>query len=255
MDWKQSKYLLIVGLFVWLEFGLTSCDPKIRDRRYLDSTNVIFDNDSFNNYASQNEYESEKLPPASISSKDYDNITKGEKFDEKDKEQPKIEQLPKMPNLAPAASAMGSIYSFLIILGVGALIAVIVYLIISSKAANSQKNISNNINTSDVLDPEVLAKLEINSILNQYLNNGDYRMAVRMLYLQLLQKLYKAGYVLPSKEKTNLDFFYELQGNKLQNGFGKLTNIYEKAWYADADVTASAFNTVQYQYKNYMDTI
>lgn len=241
---------------MWLEFGLSSCDPPMRERRYSDSLNSLIDGDTVNNYVSQNEYESEKLPQASLSPKDYDDITRGEKFDEKDKERPVEEnKLPAMPNIAPAVSGMAGIYYILIFLGVGALIAAIVYLIINNSSSNSQQNIANNVNTSDVLDPEVLAKLEINSILNQYLNNGDYRMAVRMLYLQLLQKLYKAGYVLPSKEKTNLDFFYELQGNKLQNGFGKLTNIYEKAWYADADVTASAFNTVQYQYKNYMDTI
>lgn len=247
---NNISVLLIISVLIaaMLSMG-TTCQNKRRFRHFNDSS-LAFDSAQTN--AGQYEYESESLSDNGLSDQEIEEVTRGERFNEKDEEKKEL----KTPNIkipkAPVFPA--GLFQVFIICLLGVVLAYIIYLIIKNRHGNSV--IANsNVSTADVLDPEILSKLEINSMLEKYLHNKDYRMAVRMLYLQLLQRLFTAGHVMPSKEKTNHDFYLELQGKLYQSEFGKLTRIYEEAWYADADVNATAYGLVQARYQFFINTI
>lgn len=246
MVWKRSKggikFLAFAIGFVLLVSG--SCDQQHRRRISQEDTVVYNENDSANIY--QEAYQNTRLDSLKLGKKEFDKISQGEKYieDEKIEKAPKTNRDFKMPK-APNPGSFG----FMSILGyvaIGLLIAGLIYLIIQNSSGNRNLNNKNqNISTGNALDPEFLKKLETKKYLEQYLLDKDYRMAVRMLYLQLIQRLSNAGLVLPSIEKTNLDFYMELGGNSIQSDFKKVTGIYERAWYADADIDATTFERIR----------
>ena len=63
---------------------------------------------------------------------------------------------------------------------------------------------------------------------------GEYRLAVRFLYLKNLKKLIDGELVIPSPEKTNLQYRTELETAGLSDLFGKNTSVYEMVWYGEA---------------------
>lgn len=251
---KQSKtFFFIASVFVLIIafLSMTGCDNQRRYAQYYDSLNHYADS-GYQNVAQQ-EYEAEKNTGKTLSEKEIDEITGGEHFNEQEKKEPKKKSSVKTPTLPKISAPVFSsgVVQMVLIAALGILVAFIIYqVIVNRNRANVPVN--NNISSAEVLDPEILSKLELNSLIQRYLNEKDYRMAVRMLYLQLLQKLFSLGHIMPSKEKTNYDFFLELSGRASQSEFGKLTRIYEEAWYADADVSAGDFNVVETRYHSFM---
>jgi hypothetical protein len=63
---------------------------------------------------------------------------------------------------------------------------------------------------------------------------GQYKRAIRLLYLKNLKQLIDNELVKPSPEKTNRQYGQELGKAGLQELFGKNTTVYETVWYGEA---------------------
>ncbi len=74
----------------------------------------------------------------------------------------------------------------------------------------------------------------IENELQNALANAEYRLAIRFLYLKNLKLLVEKELVLPSPEKTNLQYRAELENAGLAGLFGSNTQIYETVWYGEA---------------------
>jgi hypothetical protein len=70
--------------------------------------------------------------------------------------------------------------------------------------------------------------------LQDAVESGDFRKAIRLLYLKNLRRLIDSDWVKPSPEKTNTQYLQELQEANLDVLFGKTTRIYETVWYGEA---------------------
>lgn len=251
---SRSSFIFIFSLLFIVFLSTTGCENQRRYSQYSDTLNSYSDS-GYQNTAQQ-EYESEKPNGETLSEKEIDEVTAGEHFNEQEKTESKKKpssKTPEIPKVSPPVFSSGLV-QIILIAGLGILVAFIIYQVIANRN-RSKIPLNNNISSTEVLDPEILSKLELNSLIQRYLNEKDYRMAVRMLYLQLLQKLFSLGHIMPSKEKTNYDFFLELSGRSYQSEFGKLTRIYEEAWYADADVNAGDFNVVETRYQSFMKIV
>ena len=79
----------------------------------------------------------------------------------------------------------------------------------------------------------------------------DFRLAVRYLYLQTLQKLTMAGFIHFTSDKTNYEYVKELSGKPHQNEFASLTLHYEYVWYGKFDIDQKIFVRLQKDFKQY----
>jgi len=82
-------------------------------------------------------------------------------------------------------------------------------------------------------------------------NNKNYRLATRYLYLQSIQKLKNAGAIIFAADKTNSQYLYELNDKPYKQEFTTLTLNYEYVWYGEFLIDEGAFAKLQQQFKHF----
>jgi hypothetical protein len=83
--------------------------------------------------------------------------------------------------------------------------------------------------------------------LDLAIRNGQYRLALRILYLANLKLLIEKGILRPGLQKTNGDYVRELKDQGLKEDLRKLTAHFEYYWYGELPVTRAEFSTYREQ--------
>jgi hypothetical protein len=137
-----------------------------------------------------------------------------------------------------SGSGLGIIFWILAI----ALFGYIVFKLFLSNASffsRSRKNISADINVSEeenTSDPDILVRNAI--------RNGNYRLAIRYLYLQTLIRLSERKFIQVNSNKTNYEYVREVRNQKFANDFASLTLKYEYVWYGEYSVDERLFDQI-----------
>ena len=105
--------------------------------------------------------------------------------------------------------------------------------------SRSRKNIA-----SDIAVVEEDAS-DTDSLLRNAIKNGNYRLAVRYLYLQSLKRLSERKYIEINTNKTNYEYVTEIRKHKFANEFASLTLQYEYVWYGEYPVDERLFEQIQ----------
>ncbi len=77
---------------------------------------------------------------------------------------------------------------------------------------------------------------------------GNYRLALRYMYLKTLKTADEKGLIKFMIQKTNNEYVSELRGQSIAREFGFLTSAYEWAWYGGLEIRAEQFNAIRDQY-------
>ena len=110
----------------------------------------------------------------------------------------------------------------------------------SSFLSKNRKNIASDIRAAqegNAGDPD--------SLLRNAIKNGNYRLAVRYLYLQSLQRLSEKKFIEINSNKTNYEYVTEVRRHKFANEFASLTFQYEYVWYGEYPVDQRLFEQIQ----------
>ena len=99
----------------------------------------------------------------------------------------------------------------------------------------------------DVLDENIHA-INFTDRINEAVEQRNYRLAVRLLYLQTLKRLTDNGLIQWQPNKTNRQYTYELTGNPARLGFERLTTQFEYVWYGDFPVDEARFGLIQQEF-------
>lgn len=81
-------------------------------------------------------------------------------------------------------------------------------------------------------------------------SENNHRLAVRYLYLQLLQRLTAAGAIEFAVDKTNTEYLRELTGKPYKEGVAELTRYYDYVWYGEFEMDAAVYAKVENKFKN-----
>lgn len=87
-------------------------------------------------------------------------------------------------------------------------------------------------------------------LIAKAVSENNYRLAVRYLYLQLLQKLTAAGAIEFAVDKTNMEYLRELTGKPYKEGVTELTRYYDYVWYGEFEMNAELYIKVESKFKN-----
>ena len=109
----------------------------------------------------------------------------------------------------------------------------------SSLLSRSRKNMA-----SDIAVVEEGNANDPDSLLRNAIRNGNYRLAVRYLYLQSLQRLSEKKFIEINTNKTNYEYVMEVRRHKFANEFASLTLQYEYVWYGEYPVDERLFNQI-----------
>jgi hypothetical protein len=136
-------------------------------------------------------------------------------------------------------SAFGVIF-WIIAIGLFGILIYKLFLSNSSFFARTRKNSSSDITVEadgNTNDPDTL--------LRNAIRNGSYRLAVRYLYLQSLNRLSEKKFIENNSNKTNYEYLNEVRSHKFANEFAALTLQYEYVWYGEYPVDEKLFEQIR----------
>ncbi|MNK38469.1 hypothetical protein D3C87_570600 [compost metagenome] len=98
---------------------------------------------------------------------------------------------------------------------------------------------------------ENIHEISFDDEISRTLQKGNYRLAVRLLYLQTLKHLTDKEIIDWQPNKTNLAYVYEMQGENGHEAFANLTYQFEYIWYGDFPVDKVAFTQIQESFQQF----
>ncbi len=80
------------------------------------------------------------------------------------------------------------------------------------------------------------------ALLQRAVNNNDLKLAVRYSYMWLLQMLQERELIKYREDKTNYDYYKELQNTDYKQAFKQISRQYEYVHYGNYPISATTYN-------------
>lgn len=134
---------------------------------------------------------------------------------------------------------------FILIIAVVAIIAVIIILIANNADGRGRtRNEVLQANTLEIeqeLDEEEIDKNDFESLIQKAKSKGNYRLAIRLMFLKSLQGLDEKKLIKYKKNKTNYEYTFEIKNKDIQNLFKNASDSFSWVWYGNYDITDTMF--------------
>jgi hypothetical protein len=88
---------------------------------------------------------------------------------------------------------------------------------------------------------EHIESINLDQFIEDALANKDYRLAIRFMYLKCLKELSIYNFISWHFDKTNLDYFSEIQDPQLKANFKKVSYVYDYVWYGEFAIGEKEF--------------
>jgi len=135
---------------------------------------------------------------------------------------------------------------------VGILFVSVLYMIFANVRIDKEVKLDEATLMEDIEDIE---KIDADSEYKKAIANGNYRLAIRMLFIKSLQKLSAKDIIEWENEKTNRDYAREIEDWKLKQSFRKNASIYELVWYGDIDLDMQRFRAYDLEMNKFNNAI
>ncbi len=99
--------------------------------------------------------------------------------------------------------------------------------------------------------PDDIYAIPFDQAIQEAVASGNYRLAVRLLYLQTLKKLADEGFIEWQLNKTNTDYVSEVSKYKWKPVFEKLTQSFEYTWYGEVTIAVEHYQALQQQFQQF----
>lgn len=96
---------------------------------------------------------------------------------------------------------------------------------------------------------------EIESKIREAIASGDFRSAIRYLYLKALKKSGDRGFIQLNAQATNHEYINQFAGHPGENEFRMLTHVYEYVWYGGFVLTPTQFEFLRIQFSHFYSII
>jgi hypothetical protein len=106
-----------------------------------------------------------------------------------------------------------------------------------------------------VTGDEDIHAIDFDNEIDGAIARGEYRQAVRLQYLRTLRILSEKGRIGWKASKTNIDYLSELSGTPLEDGFRKVTRVFEYAWYGEMDIPAEQYERTSEWFRSFNKTV
>lgn len=153
----------------------------------------------------------------------------------------------------PWAGPVLKVISYVVIIG---LVLWLLYVVL--KNVSSGQRITRVSMTSREVQETVenIEELDVQTLLEQARNEGNFRLAVRLYYLGLLKKLHAINAIGWKKDKTNREYLSELfSRNFFYDDVRRLTLSYEALWYGDHSIGPESFRRLSVDFETLYEKI
>lgn len=136
-------------------------------------------------------------------------------------------------------------YLLLILFG----IYIVVKLLVGNQASSFLTNKSTTLAALQY-EEEHIENVDLDAYIKDALKTGDYRLAIRFMYLRTLKQLSAANKIAWDFEKTNRDYYNELEEESLKEHFRKISYLYDYVWYGEFSIDEERFITAEQDFTN-----
>ena len=136
-------------------------------------------------------------------------------------------ELPELPDFSWLSTLVQIIAVVTVIAGIGWWVYKMM-----SMPSNRRLPSNNSSITPDDLESRI-HETDLEKHLRDALARGEYNLAVRIHYLQIIRALSEKKYIRWSKEKTNREYLRELRNTKMEEPVRNITGVYERIWYGN----------------------
>ncbi len=138
------------------------------------------------------------------------------------------------------------------------LLAGVVYLIVKlilNKEGNwiFGKSVKNKIEYDDL--EQNLKNIDFDKLIAKTLVDGNNRLVIRYYYLWVLKKLSETDKINFIPEKTNSDYYNEIQSEKIKTDFKYVSYLYNYIWYGEFELDTVTFEKAQESFVKMIQSI
>lgn len=134
---------------------------------------------------------------------------------------------------------------------IGAFAAVVIWYLISGNILLVRRAPKKVINEEEEEISEDIFALNYEKEIQKAIANKNYRLAVRLMYLQTLKRLSEKNIIRYTHERTNSDYLTEIFNTRYYKDFFRLTRNFEYTWYGQFDLSGEAFSMMQDEFKQF----
>ncbi|MDG5492961.1 DUF4129 domain-containing protein [Psychroserpens sp. SPM9] len=96
---------------------------------------------------------------------------------------------------------------------------------------------------------------DFKSLISQAEAENNYRLAIRYYYLWLLKTLSEAEIIDYDVEKTNSDYYLEIESQATKEEFSYTSYLYNYIWYGEFDIDSLQFNKGKQAFTQFLNSI
>ncbi len=104
-------------------------------------------------------------------------------------------------------------------------------------------------------EEQIIKNEDIPSLIQEAVNQNNYRLAIRYYYLLSLKHLTESDSISWKPQKTNEDYINEISIDHLKTEFKNITRIYDYVWYGEFNIDAIKFETLRLPFEHLNNTI
>jgi hypothetical protein len=209
----------------------------VKERRIPDSVWQRLKNDNDYSYATKDLQNKSKDPSPQ---RDVKNGTQRQGQQQQQQQEENFEEPPKR------LSDTTWFQTLLWILIIGGFAGAIAWYLASSNVGLFRKKIKNIANSEGEEEmPEDIFAINYQTEIDKAAASGNYRLAIRLMFLRLLKNMSERNAINYKQDKTNMDYLFEIQPKSYYNDFFRVTRNYEYSWYGKFEVSPEAYATVQ----------
>lgn len=136
-----------------------------------------------------------------------------------------------------------NVWQYVLLAGIA---GVAIYLLMKAEVLNfvfSKKAASARLDYENL--GENIHELDFQTAIEEAVSLRNFRLAVRLLYLQTLKNLTDSGRIQYKPDKTNRQYVNELANSAIRPDFEQLTSQFEFVWYGDFPIDEAQFASIR----------
>ena len=138
-----------------------------------------------------------------------------------------------------------------VVYGAVVIIALVIIYMIMKGSFTAPTSAGKKTGPQFAITEEDLKSTDYDILITKAAEENQYRLAVRYMYLKLLQGLVKRKMIDWQAEKTNREYQYELPSGKAVEGFNRLTTVFEFIWYGEFFIDKHKFGKYQSEFNEF----
>ena len=106
-----------------------------------------------------------------------------------------------------------------------------------------------------IYEDEDIHETDIDGLLQNAINNKEYRLAIRYHYLAALKTLSNNKLIDYHKDKTNSEYLFEIENSTTRTDFSYLSYVYSYVWYGDFPIDETNYKLAANKYQSFKTSL